>query len=158
MNNNIEIKIALKSWESEQIRFNKVLDKISDETLLREVAPAKNTGIYLLGHLAAVTDAMLPLLGLGQKLYPDAEKLFITTPDKSGQAMPTAAEVKEMFAKVNTAFSEAIKNMPEEEWLHKHNSVSAEDFAKEPHRNKLSVLLSRTVHQAYHGGQISLLV
>jgi uncharacterized damage-inducible protein DinB len=158
MSNNNEIKIALKSWENEQTRFNKVLDKISDETLLQEVAPAKNTGIYLLGHLAAVTDAMMPLLGLGQKLYPDAEKIFITTPDKAGQAMPTAAEVKTMFAKVNTAFSEAIKNMPEEEWLHKHNSVSAEDFAKEPHRNKLSVLLSRTVHQAYHGGQISLLV
>jgi uncharacterized damage-inducible protein DinB len=156
--NHIEINIALKSWENEQIRFTKVLDKISDTTLLQEVAAAKNTGIYLLGHLAAVTDAMMPLLGLGQKLYPDAEKIFITTPDKAGQQMPTAAGVKEMFAKVNTAFSEAIKNMPEEEWLHKHNSVSAEDFAKEPHRNKLSVLLSRTVHQAYHGGQISLLV
>jgi hypothetical protein len=44
-----------------------------------------------------------------------------------------------------------------EEWLTKHNSVSAEDFAKEPHRNKLSVLISRAMHQAYHGGQIALL-
>jgi uncharacterized damage-inducible protein DinB len=155
--NNIEINIALKSWENEQIHFNKVLEKISDEQLLQEIAPGKNTGIYLLGHCAAVTDAMMPLLGLGQKQYPDAEKIFITTADKAGQQMPTAAEVKEMFAKVNTAFSEAIKNMPVEEWLNKHNSVSADDFAKEPHRNKLSILVSRTVHQAYHGGQISLL-
>jgi DinB superfamily len=112
--NNTTIMIALKSWENEQIRFNKVLDKISDEQLLQEIAPTKNTGIYLLGHCAAVTDAMMPLLGLGQKQYPDAEKIFITTADKSGQQIPTTAEVKEMFAKVNTAFSEAIKNMPAE--------------------------------------------
>jgi uncharacterized damage-inducible protein DinB len=155
---NTAVIIAIKSWENEQIRFNKALDKISDEHLLQEVAPTKNTGIYLLGHCAAVTDAMMPLLGLGQKQYPDAEKIFITTADKAGQQMPTAAEVKEMFVKVTTAFSEAIKNMTAKEWLTKHNSVSAEDFEKEPHRNKLSVLVSRTMHQAYHGGQISLLV
>ena len=41
-------------------------------------------------------------------------------------------------------------------WLSRHTSVSVEDFAKEPHRNRLSVLLSRNSHLASHLGQIAL--
>jgi hypothetical protein len=42
-------------------------------------------------------------------------------------------------------------------WFAKHNAVSAEDFAKEPHRNKLNVLITRTIHQGYHLGQMNYL-
>ena len=38
----------------------------------------------------------------------------------------------------------------------KHTAVSDEDFAANPLRNRLSVLLSRTRHLAYHIGQIAL--
>jgi len=38
--------------------------------------------------------------------------------------------------------------------LHKHTSVSEEDFAKEPHRNRLNVLTTRTTHLASHYGQL----
>ena len=37
------------------------------------------------------------------------------------------------------------------------NNATDEDFAKEPARNKLSVLLNRTNHLAYHLGQLRLL-
>ena len=43
------------------------------------------------------------------------------------------------------------------QWFEKHTAVSEEDFTKEPHRNKLSVVLSRTNHLAYHVGQLALL-
>lgn len=43
------------------------------------------------------------------------------------------------------------------DWFAKHTAVSDEDFAKEPHRNRLNVLLSRTIHQSNHLGQLSLL-
>ena len=36
------------------------------------------------------------------------------------------------------------------------HGLSAEDFAKEPHRNKISVLLSRNSHLAFHHGQMVL--
>jgi hypothetical protein len=36
-------------------------------------------------------------------------------------------------------------------------TVSPEDFAKEPHRNRLNVLISRTNHMANHIGQLLLL-
>ena len=47
-----------------------------------------------------------------------------------------------------------IEGLSAEEWLKKHEAVSAQDFAKEPLRNRLSVLLSRTAHVQFHTGQI----
>ena len=32
-----------------------------------------------------------------------------------------------------------------------------EDFIKEPHRNKLNIILTRTTHLSYHTGQLALL-
>jgi hypothetical protein len=34
--------------------------------------------------------------------------------------------------------------------------VSEEDFEREPHRNRFTVLLGRTAHLAYHVGQATL--
>jgi DinB superfamily len=157
MNQHTAIQNAINNWNSEQTRFNKVLDKITDEQLLQEIAPNKNTGIYLLGHLMVVADAMMPLLGFGEAKHGNLFDAFVKMPDKSGQTFPTAIVVRKMYVDVLDTLNEAIKNMPLEEWLSRHNSVSAEDFVKEPHRNKLSVLMSRAIHHAYHGGQIAML-
>jgi hypothetical protein len=48
--------------------------------------------------------------------------------------------------------------MKADEWFNKHTAVSAEDFAKEPHRNKLNVIVNRTNHTSYHLGQLVYLV
>ncbi len=157
MTNNTAVQNAITIWNTEQIRFNKVLDKISDVQLQNETAPNKNTGIYLLGHLMVVADAMMPLLGFGEAKHSHLLEAFVKMPDKSGQQFPSATEIRTMYVNVMTTLNEAIKNLPTEDWLTKHNSVSDEDFAKEPHRNKLSVLMSRAMHQAYHGGQIAML-
>jgi DinB superfamily len=157
MTNNTAIQNTINIWNSEQTRFNKVLDNISDEQLLQETAPNKNTGIYLLGHLMVVADAMMPLLGFGEAKHTNLFEMFLKLPDKSGQQFPSATDVRKMYVEVMNNLNEAIKNLPLEEWLTKHNSVSAEDFAKEPHRNKLSVLMNRAMHQAYHGGQMAML-
>jgi len=47
-------------------------------------------------------------------------------------------------------------NRQPDEWFAKHSAVSAEDFAKEPHRNKLNILVNRTNHHSYHLGQTRL--
>jgi hypothetical protein len=46
--------------------------------------------------------------------------------------------------------------LPPEEWLKKHNAVSDEDFAKDPLRNRRSVLQTRTTHAGFHAGRIRL--
>jgi hypothetical protein len=42
------------------------------------------------------------------------------------------------------------------DWLQKHGAVSEEDFLREPHRNRFTILLARTAHIAYHLGQAKL--
>jgi hypothetical protein len=151
------IKMVIAEWDKQNNNFNKFLSSVTDEQLSKEIAPGKNTGIYLVGHLIAISDAMLPLLAFGEKLFPRLEKVFITNPDKSGQEMPPVAELKEQLKKVNEALSKHIRSASPEDWFKRHTAVSEEDFSKEPHRNKLNVVINRTNHMSYHLGQLILL-
>ncbi|HLP39706.1 DinB family protein [Lacibacter sp.] len=154
---NLLVKMAISAWESQNKQLNKLLDALTDEQLQREIAPGRNTGVYLLGHLIAVSDALLPLLGFSDRLYPELDEVFIKNPDKSGLAMPTIAELKEKLATVNAKLATVFDTTDVDEWLERHTAVSAEDFANEPHRNKLNVLMNRTGHMANHLGQMLLL-
>jgi hypothetical protein len=151
---NLFVKTFLSAWTGQVARINELLESTSDEDLHKEVAPGKNTGVYLIGHLAAVHDALFPLLGFGKKLYPHLEKPFITTPDKSGLEFPPAHELKKCWNDVNTQLLQQYNLLKPEEWLSRHTAVSVEDFAKQSHRNKLNVLISRTTHMSYHHGQL----
>jgi len=62
--------------------------------------------------------------------------------------------LKQYWKDVNAKLSAAITTLSPDEWFAKHTSVSAEDFAKEPHRNKLNLLMNRTNHQSTHYGQL----
>ncbi len=157
MDNNLTIDIVLRNWQHQTKQLINILGKISNEQLLKEVAPGKNTGMYILGHIIAVNDGLLPLFNLGDRMYPELEKTFITTPDKSGQTMPEPDTLRDMCLKGSERITELFLKMDAADWLKRHNAVSEEDFIKEPHRNKLNVLLSRITHQAYHVGQLILL-
>lgn len=149
--------MAVTAWKTQNERVDKLLDKLSDDQLRGDIAPGKNSGAYLLGHLTAVNDNLLPLFGYSDKLYPELQNIFLTNPDKSGLVQPSVAELRKCWHEVNKKLVSHIDAMKSAEWFTRHNSVSEEDFAKEPHRNKLNVLLNRTSHQAYHVGQLVLL-
>ena len=65
------------------------------------------------------------------------------------QALDRATQ---MFSNLTPAFAQ----LTADEWLERHASVSEEDFAKEPLRNRFAILLSRTNHLGFHLGQIVL--
>jgi DinB family protein len=151
------VKMAMQGWQVNIRRADDLFNKLPEERFLKEVAPGRNTGIYLLGHLIAVHDRMLPLLGLGEVLYPQLEKPFLATPDKSGLDFPALPELKHYWAEVNKKLEEGFNTMSPEEWFQRHTAVPVEEFANEPHRNKLNILLNRTSHLSYHLGQLVLL-
>lgn len=151
------VKMTVAAWDSQNNYFTKLIDSLSDEQMQNEIAPGRNTGVYLLGHLVAVSDAMLPLLGWGDKLYPELEEVFIKNPDKATAVKPSVAELKEKLHAVNAKLSSYFHTATIDQWLDRHMAVSPEDFAKEPHRNRLNVLISRTNHMANHIGQLLLL-
>jgi hypothetical protein len=152
------VKMVLSAWHQQNTRADELLEKISDEQLLNETAPGRNTGIYLLGHLAAVNDGLFKLLGIGERLHPELDEIFLNSPDNSGKAFPTVDELKRYWKEINTALTNKFNSMQPEEWFERHTAVSEEDFAKEPYRNRLNVIITRSVHQGYHLGQMNYLI
>ena len=148
------IKNTLDAWHTYLARTNKLFDELQDDDLQREVAPGRNTGIYLLGHLTAVHDGMLPLLGIAEKSYPQLEEVFLRKPDKSGLDQPSIAQLKHYWKNVNDKLSDAFSHFTMEDWFSKHTLISADDFKNEPNRNKLNVVMNRTNHLAYHLAQL----
>jgi len=152
------IKMVLSNWELQITRMNNLLSKLSDEELSTQTAPGRNTGVYLLGHLAAVSDGLFTFLGLGERLNPAMDDIFLRKPDNSGIEKPSIAELKEYWNKVNALLADKISQIQPDEWFTRHTAVSEEDFAKEPHRNKLNIIINRTNHLSYHLGQLTYLV
>lgn len=150
------VKMALDSWKSYLDRTDELFKKFTDEEMMMEIAPGRNRNIYLLGHLTAVHDRMLPLFGLGERLHPELDKPFLTEADKSVTEIPSVKDLRSYWSEVNQRVNAAFEKVTPGEWFEKHASVSAEDFSKEPHRNKLNVLINRTNHLAYHYGQVKL--
>jgi hypothetical protein len=100
---------------------------------------------------------MLPLLGLGERLHPELDPIFITSPDRTIAKLPAAEELKKSWNEVNSRLFAGFESFSPAQWLERHSSVSEEDFAKDPSRNRFAILLSRTAHIAFHVGQTVLI-
>ncbi len=143
-------KMVVDAWNAKTAQFDKLLAGLSDEQLLGEVAPGKNRGIYLLGHLTA-------MVGFGENATPQLVPIFVQTPDRQVADIPSVAELRAEWARAKALLDTHIRATTPAEWFQKHASISAEDFAQEPHRNRLNLLLSRASHFDYHLGQLVLL-
>ena len=157
MNNELLVQMITDSWRKQVNATNKIFDNLSDEELMEEIAPGRNRAIYLLGHLTAVHDRMLPLLRFEEAKYPELKPIFLDSPDKAVEAIPSASELRKQWNDVNETLSNHIKNLPADEWFTRHANISEEDFVEEPNRNRLNVLLDRTNHLSNHRGQLLLL-
>jgi hypothetical protein len=147
------VALALKAWKTQIDRADKLFGSLSSEEVLREIAPGRNRVLYLWGHLTAVHDAMLPLLGLRERLHPEFDVAFISNPDRSRADIPSHEQVRRAWSVVNTELWNGFEKMSSSDWALRHTSVSEEDFVKDPSRNRFAVLLNRTNHLSYHLGQ-----
>ncbi|MEP7168641.1 MAG: DinB family protein, partial [Bacteroidota bacterium] len=121
MTNQLIIKIVLDAWHSKVKEADGIIDKLTDEQLQNEVAPGRNRGIYLLGHLTAVNDMMLPLLSLGEQNYPQLTESFINNPDKPEAQLTSAKELRQYWKTSNLILADRFKNLKPDEWFQKHN-------------------------------------
>jgi hypothetical protein len=147
------VALGLKVWKAQIERADKLFGGLSSEEVLREIAPGRNRLLYLWGHLTATHDAMLHLLGVGERLHPEFDAAFISNPDKSQAAIPSHQQVRQAWNAINEELWKGFEKMSWSDWLKRHSGVSEEDFAKDASRNRFAVLLSRTNHLSYHLGQ-----
>lgn len=153
MTNQIMIKMVLDAWYSKIKEANDIFENLTDEQLQNEVAPGRNTGIYLLGHLTVTHDLMLPILNFGTPIYPQLKIPFNDNADAKTYSI-TTPELRQYWKNINSILAENFAKLSADAWFEKHNSVSAEVFQKELHRNKLNIIISRTNHLTYHNGQL----
>jgi hypothetical protein len=151
------VKPVLDAWNARLDSANKKFNSLTDDDLHREVSPGRNRALYLLGHLAAVHDRMLPLLNFGPQLYPQLEEPFINKADRADDELPSAKELRAAWNTINTTLSAKLNELSSDEWFGKHTAVSDEDFIREPHRNRINVVIGRTNHLQYHMGQLALI-
>lgn len=150
------VATVVSSWKQIVKRLDERLASLDDEQLERQVAPNKNRLFYLLGHLTAVHDRILPLLAIGERLHPELDEAYLSNPDRTIADPLSAADLKRAWSEVNAAITSAVEKFSGDDWLKKHTAVSDEDFSKDPTRNRLAVFLNRTNHASFHTGQIAL--
>jgi hypothetical protein len=156
VNEGTYVALGLKVWKAQIERADKLFGSLSSEEALREIAPGRNRLLYLWGHLTAIHDAMLPLLGLRERLHPEFDVAFVSNPDKSRADIPSREQVHRAWNAVNAELWKGFEKMSWSDWVQPHSAVSEEDFAKDASRNRFSILLSRTNHLSYHLGQAAL--
>ena len=155
----IAVQAAITAWKQQISQFDKTLAALGNDGLDRVIAPGRNRVYYLLGHLIAVHDRMFALLRLGERKYAHLDEEFLVQPDSHAAAsVTTAADLRGAWSDSNGRLAAAFDKLTLAEWFERHDAVSVEDFAKEPQRNRLAVLLSRTGHLAMHDGQVRLAV
>ena len=155
-NEEVFVAVALNSWKAAIARVDHMFSEITDEGLQREIAPDRNRIYYLLGHLTAIHDRLFSMLDVGERLHPELDEEFIENPDRTFPVETPVADLRKAWSEVNASLTSAIEPLSVEEWLNRHGAVSVEDFDKDPLRNRLAVLMSRTNHASFHAGQIRL--
>ena len=150
------VACAVREWTMNTERARALFTGLDAERLMTAVAPGRNRLVYLWGHLIAVHDAMLPLLGFGPRLHPELDEVFLDSSDRAVDDLPSADELTRFWDEVEGALQVGFRSLYASEWVQKHAAVSEEDFAVNPLRNRLAVLLNRTSHLAYHLGQARL--
>lgn len=149
-------RTALNAWKQVIGRIDGAVVALTEEQLQKQVAPGKNRLLYLIGHLTAVHDRLFPLLGLGERMHPELDKVYVENPDRTHPDPLSTAELKQAWSEVNGRLTAAFENFAPGQWLEKHTAVSEEDFVNDPTRNRLAVVISRTNHAAFHTGQAAL--
>jgi hypothetical protein len=152
-NESLIIDAVLRAWQFNAERIDTFFNALTPEQLEQEVAPGRNRLIYLWGHLAAVHDALFPLLRIGPAHHPQLAATFISSPDRATAVLPPLEELKAAWSDIQEGLWSAFSGWSPSQWLERHTAISEEDFALEPHRNRLAAVLARNTHMAFHYGQ-----
>jgi hypothetical protein len=113
------------AWLLQNRKISDLINRLSDEDLKKEVSPGRNSGLYLLGHLIAANDLLMPLFGFGEKMFPEYEKIFLCTPDKCSQKFPPTALVKSHWFALNNTLRLKFETVDNKTWI-PHDTFSSE--------------------------------
>jgi hypothetical protein len=82
--------------------------------------------------------------------------MFVSNPDRTVPTILLGEDLKIIWQETSQILWTGFSKLSVADWLHKRGAVSEDDFLREPHRNRFTILLARTAHIAYHLGQAKL--
>ncbi|MBI1769946.1 MAG: DinB family protein [Bacteroidetes bacterium] len=150
------LDICLLQWNTYNTRMQKVFETISDENFNKPITSNGNSPSWIMGHLADTDDALLELFGIGSRKHPELKTIYHHEKGTNQTGHLSKSDLMNKWKSITGELDKAFKSWSESDWLSRHTAVSEEDFKKEPHRNKLNVMLSRVGHRASHLGQIAM--
>jgi DinB superfamily len=149
-------QLCLLQWNAYNKRIQKVIDSLQDDNFSKPITPGGNSPSWLMGHLADTDDKLFELFAIRPRMYPELEKIYHHDRNTNQLGHLSKDELNVKWKAITAELDNTFQKMTDADWLGRHQAVSEEDFAKEPHRNKLSVLLSRVGHKASHLGQVAM--
>ncbi|MEK7856857.1 MAG: DinB family protein [Acidobacteriota bacterium] len=151
----LSVRWQLEVWNDQNSRLSELLYELTDDDLQKEVAPGRGTGSYILGRLAAVNDGMIPLLGLGKKTFPILDEVFPAAKPNAKEVGASVAEIRRVWADLLGVLRENFARLTTGDWFQKHAAITDEEFADEPHQNRLRVLIDKTNNLSFELGQLA---
>ncbi len=150
------LDICLLQWDAYNKRMEKMIESTSSDNFSKAIVPGGNSPSWLFGHLADTDDKLLELFGIRQRMYPELSTIYHHERGANQEGHLSKDELLKKWKAISAELDRAFKAMNESDWHARHVAVTEEDFKKEPHRNKLNVMLSRVTHKASHLGQIAM--
>ncbi|HEY4304914.1 MAG TPA: DinB family protein [Gemmatimonadaceae bacterium] len=139
-------RIALNTWKATVGRFDDIVVGCSDEELEREVTAGRSRLFYLIGHITALHDRLLPVLGLGERKHAELDAEFGDERDAHRSSALAPGRLRQLWSEVNAALLFGMEKLTPEQWLEKASSAAEQ--------SRLSVLLAWTDHVSLHSTQL----
>jgi hypothetical protein len=146
-----------EQWKTTASWITGRLDSFTDDELALEIAPGKNHGVWILGHLIESEDDLSKYIGKGEMIFPHYEEIFgqgsILRP---AHDYPPVAQLRREWKQVLAKNDALLAAMTDEEWNEPHTQLCAgetDDFF----RTKGRCVSIWCLHQMYHCGQLGAL-
>ena len=150
------IEICLLQWTTYNNMMQKMINTISEQNFNTPITLNGNSPSWLFGHLVDTDDKLFELFGIRARLFPELGKIYHHERGTNQIGHLSKEKLIEKWKAVSAELDQAFKSWSESDWMSRHTAVSEEDFKKEPHRNRLNVMLSRVAHKASHLGQVAM--
>lgn len=131
------------------------MKSLSDEDFKKEIAPCKNHGIWIFGHLIACEDDFALFMGKGKIEYPEYQKLFGEGSKLlSIESYPSVCELKEIWKELVNRNKKIYEELNDNELNEPQTQIKVNDFWK----TKEDIAVHWQHHVMYHAGQLALLI
>ncbi len=149
--------LLLAQYKNMTSWVNMFLKKLSDDDLKLEIAPGRNHGVWLLGHLIVSDDDLSLYMGKDPMLYPEYSDIFGPKSIlKPAEEYPAVKILREQWNNVIEKNIKIYSELTDEELAEPHAMVKG-NIEDDYFKTKENCAINWLNHQMYEAGQLGIL-